>query len=257
VVPEWLEHARCFRCDLPGEAVHHVEPFSVVRCSTCGQVFVSPRLNPEGREALYGDPAYFDDGVYRNAQATLLQRTWSRGRLDLIEDALGGSDRARLFEIGCAYGLFLEAARNRGFLVGGLEFSPVAARTASDRLDRDIEVGEVEHLNHSRTFDVVVSWDVIEHVPNPGVFMKAVGAMVRPGGVAAFSCPYLDSLPARLLGSRWWNLKPEKHIWHFTVDGLAALLGEHGLEPVRIVRNPFSRANLGRFDSLVAIARRV
>jgi SAM-dependent methyltransferase len=253
--PERLESVRCFRCDVEGRQLYALEPFAVARCPECSQVFVSPRLNAQGRLALYGDVAYFDDGVYRNQQASYLQRTWSRGRLDLIA-AVADPAGKELFEIGCAYGLFLEAARDRGFDVAGLEFSPVAARTARERVGCEVFTGEVEQLEREDTADVVAFWDVLEHVPDPAAFMAAVARMVRPGGLVALSCPYYDSLPARVFRSRWWSLKPHKHIWHFTTDGLVRLLTDHDLEPVQMVRNPLNGANLSRLDSLVAIARR-
>jgi len=254
--PEWLEEAECFRCRLSGREIYRLPPFAVVRCPRCDQVFVSPRLNQAGRLALYGDPAYFDDGVYGTPQASFLQRRWAGGRLTLIEQAADGSLGRDLFEIGCAYGLFLAAARRRGFTVGGLEFSPMAARTASQWLGCPIEVGEIERMERSVEADVVAFWDVIEHVPDPAEFLGAVGGILRSGGLIALSCPSFDSVPARLLGSRWWTLKPHKHIWHFTTAGILRLLREQGLEPVEVARSPLRSANLSRLDSLVVVARK-
>jgi uncharacterized protein (TIRG00374 family) len=255
VRPDWLEQARCFRCGVEGEPVHNLDPFRLVACPECGQAFMSPRLNAAGRLALYDDADYFDEGVYRTPNASALQRTWADGRLDII----GGHfdpEQSRLFEIGCAYGLFLERARDRGFDVAGLEFSPVAARTASERLGVPIHQGEVVDLDGEGGFDAVAAWDVIEHVPDPAAFLGAARRLLRNGGVVALSCPYFDSIPARVLRSRWWTLKPHKHIWHFTAAGLRRTLVEAGLEPVTLVRNPLAKANYLRPDSVVAIARK-
>ncbi len=252
----YLERATCFRCGCGGHEVYRLDPFRVVRCRECRQVFVDPRLNEEGRLALYGAPEYFDDGVYGSPTAMRLQQIWSRGRLDLIDAALGGRSDPLVYEIGCAYGEFLAAAAARGFTVAGLEFSPVAARTASRRLGVDIDVGEVVDLDRRVNADVVAFWDVIEHVPDPGDFLDSARDLVRPGGVMALSCPYVDSIPARLLGARWWSLKPHKHIWHFTVPDVRRMLRERGVEPLRVVRSPAYRANLGRVDSVVVIARK-
>ncbi len=256
VEPEWLEDARCFRCGTAGEPVYDLDPFRLVRCAGCGQAFMSPRLNESGRLALYDDADYFDDGVYRTPSASALQRTWADGRLDLIGDLVPPQE-SRIFEIGCAYGLFLERARVRGFEVAGLEFSGVAARTASQRLAVPIYEGEVVDLDGDGSFDAVAAWDVIEHVPDPAAFLAAAGRLLREGGVLALSCPYYDSIPARLLRSRWWTLKPHKHIWHFTSAGLRTTLAEAGLEPVAVIRNPLTKANYLRPDSMVAVARKV
>jgi len=255
VTDDLMEAAQCFRCGTDGDTVHRVEPFAVVSCPECRQVFVNPRLNEAGRLALYGDAAYFDAGVYATPRASAMQRSWINGRLDLISEYVEPSG-SKIFEVGCAYGLFLAEARSRGFEVAGLEFSPVAAETASRLLDIDVIRGEVVDLGRDDDFDAMVFWDTIEHVPDPAAFIEAAGRMVRPGGIVALSCPYYDSLPARLLGTRWWTLKPHKHIWHFTTKGIRRLLGEHGMTVLKVIRNPVRRANLARLDSMVVVARR-
>jgi 2-polyprenyl-3-methyl-5-hydroxy-6-metoxy-1,4-benzoquinol methylase len=216
---------------------------------------MSPRLNEQGRLALYDDPDYFDSGVYRTPSASALQRIWADGRLDLIGEHVAGNG-SRIFEIGCAYGLFLERARDRGFEVAGLEYSRVAARTASRRLGVPIHEGEIVDLDGDGTFHAVAAWDVIEHVPNPAEFLAAARRMLAPGGVVALSCPYYDSIPSRALRSRWWTLKPHKHIWHFTSTGLHRTLAEAGFDPLAVLRNPMAKANYLRPDSVVAIARK-
>jgi SAM-dependent methyltransferase len=255
ITPDLLEPAECFRCGTDGDPVHDMDPFAVVRCPECGQTFVNPRLNEAGRLALYGDAAYFDEGVYATPRASALQRAWIGGRLDLIGRYLE-PEGGRVFEAGCAYGLFLDEARRRGFGVAGLELSPVAAETASRLLGVEVIQGEVVDLDRDDDFDAMVFWDTIEHVPDPAAFIAATRRMVRPGGIVALSCPYYDSIPARLLGTRWWTIKPHKHIWHFTTDGMRRLLDEHGMTVLEVVRNPLRRANLARVDSMVVVARR-
>jgi SAM-dependent methyltransferase len=250
-----FENAVCFRCRVPGRLRWRLDQFALVDCPQCRQAFMSPRLNHDGRLALYGARAYFDSGVYKTEGAKGLQRTWAEGRLDLIDAALDGSPRRSLFEVGCAYGMFLEAAQARGYRVAGLEFSPVAAGVASERLGCTIHVGEVVDLAPS-DHDVVAFWDTIEHVPDPKAFLEAAARLIRPGGVVAFSCPRFDSLPARVLRTRWWTLKPHKHIWHFTRADLRRLLADVGLEEVRMVRSPLAAGNRRRIDSLMLVARK-
>lgn len=256
VPPNHLESAVCFRCQIPGVLRWDLDPFALVDCPNCGQAFMSPRLNEAGRTALYGNAKYFDDGVYRNTGAEAMQRRWSAGRLDLIERHLGERPHRRIFEVGCAYGMFLEAARERGFALGGLEYSAVAAETASERLGVPIHVGEVVSLPPTEEWDAVAFWDVIEHVPDPGAFLTAAAGLTSPGGVIAFSCPNFDSLPARILRTRWWTIKPHKHIWHFRKKDLRRMVTEAGLETITMIRSPLRRANWVRLDSLVVVARK-
>jgi 2-polyprenyl-3-methyl-5-hydroxy-6-metoxy-1,4-benzoquinol methylase len=48
------------------------------------------------------------------------------------------------------------------------------------------------------SFDLVTAIEVIEHVESPIDFLRNVGRLLAPGGVAVITTPNVDSLPARL-----------------------------------------------------------
>ena len=256
VPPHHLEEAVCFRCQVRGKARWTVSPFTLVECGDCGQNFVSPRLNDEGRATLYGDPAYFDHGVYGSKLAHAWQRAWINGRLNYLEAQGPATQPRRLLEIGCAYGMFLEEAANRDYDVLGLEFSEAAASAAERRLGVPIATGVIEDLGSAHTSDVVAAWDVIEHVSNPRDFLDAAFGLINPGGMLLLSLPDSGSMPARVLGRRWWNLKLDRHIWQFTTAELDRLLTEAGYTDITIHSSSLRRTNLGRLDSMFASARR-
>ena len=275
-LPRWTaedtEDVVCCLCQVPGTLVHDVAPFGVVRCPQCELVFISPRLRPEALQRLYDDPGYFEGGVYGSAvssadaaapttearlsPAMLLQRTWTAGRLALADRERGGAAAGgRLLEVGAGYGLFLAAAREAGWTASGVELSRTGAKHAQDALGLDVFCGQLEEAPLTPGFDVVCAWDTVEHVPDPLSFWRTVRSQVADDGVVLFSTPYVSSLPARLLGTRWWTLKPTEHIWHFTPRTHALLLARAGLALTRVVRNPLAPANAGRLDSLVGVAR--
>jgi len=92
---------------------------------------------------------------------------------------------------------------------------------------------------------------------DPVAFLRAARTLLEDDGVLVFSTPYISSLPARLLRTRWWTLKPTEHIWHFTPRSHQLVFARAGLVVTRILRNPLSVANFGRLDSLVGVARRL
>ena len=254
-----LEQVTCFRCHVSGVVRFRRDPFALVQCQECGQAFVSPRLSEQGRRDVY-DSDYFDACVYGYKKRLSLslwhQRTWSDGRLELIETLAGAPQGRRLLEIGCAYGLFLNLAQRRGYAVSGIEYSQAAVTWTQQNTQLDVRQGTVETVELPvSAFDVVCFWDVFEHVPDPGFFIAAVAKALRPGGLVALSCPNFGSMPARLMRSHWTTLRPEQHLWHFDLRTLKRTLTEAGFDDVRVVTSAFARSNLTRIDSMVATAR--
>lgn len=257
------EQVSCCLCDVPGRVRYRIDPFAVVQCPICTLVYVSPRLDPEALQRFYDQPEYFEDGgVYGSGDgsgddsggfnpAMALQRTWMTARLRAIGKIRPAP--ASLLEIGSAYGLFLDAAQQAGYATRGVELSKAGAAKSAGR-GFEVFNGQLADAPTDPA-DVVCFWDTVEHVPDPLEFLRQVRTRMADDGVFALSTPYFSSLPSKLLGKRWWTLKPEQHIWHYTPATLRTLAARAGLVVTEVITSPAHPANLTRLDSLVAIGR--
>ncbi len=143
-----------------------------------------------------------------------------------------------------------------GYDVRGVELSRTGAEHARQHLGLDVFCGQLAAAPADRA-DIVCFWDTLEHVPDPLEFLLEVRRRLAPDGVFALSVPYFSSFPARLLRSKWWTLKPEQHIWHFTPATLRLVAARAGLVVTSVITNPLRQANAGRTDSLVAVGRAI
>jgi 2-polyprenyl-3-methyl-5-hydroxy-6-metoxy-1,4-benzoquinol methylase len=169
----------------------------------------------------------------------LLNAKW---RLDLIRKV---KPSGKLLEVGCARGDFLRVARE-SFDASGVEPNPELANSAS-------EVAPVYRDIIERTpwngFDVVASFHVIEHVDSPRSFIRAAAERLKTGGLLVIETPNIDSLPFKVLKSRWRQFIPE-HYFFFDPKTMSRLLSDHGLQTLTVT-------TIGKYASMDLIANRL
>lgn len=95
------------------------------------------------------------------------------------------------------------------------------------------EIGDVYSFTGG-SFDLVVSFQVIEHVRDPGGFLRACVDHTRPGGAVAVFTPNRERLPnriRRMVGRRPARMDP-LHMAEYTIDELCMIAAPLGLRPI-------------------------
>jgi 2-polyprenyl-6-hydroxyphenyl methylase/3-demethylubiquinone-9 3-methyltransferase len=101
---------------------------------------------------------------------------------------------ARVLDIGCGGGLLCESLQALGAQVIGIDLAPGMLETArlhaaerGIRIDYRLLSAEGLAALEPGSFDVVSCMEMLEHVPDPGTVVAAIGTLLRPGGAAFVS----------------------------------------------------------------------
>jgi 2-polyprenyl-3-methyl-5-hydroxy-6-metoxy-1,4-benzoquinol methylase len=208
------------------------------RCTACDTVSAADYVDPAEVYVdgyMFGQAGRFGVDVRHPTYQRYLARVADR-RIAMIERATGRCGGS-LLDVGSGTGEVLAAARERGWIVQGVEPERTGAQMARDR-GLDVVVSGLEESGlPERSFDVVSAFHVLEHLPDSRSFLRMLARWARPGGFVAIEVPNWRSVQRRRLRQDWSGLRPGEHLVHFTPGTLAQTMRASGIEPVA-VRSP-------------------
>lgn len=174
----------------------------LLACGGCGFITADVRLSDAELAALYG-PDYFHGEEYHDytAEEDSLRENFRR-RIAVIQRVMPGFRRARLFEIGCAYGFFLDEVQPYVGAASGMDISAEVVARGVARLGVDAACGDYLTTPLAATPDIIAMWDTIEHLPRPDLFLEKAAADLAPGGHIAITTGDIGSAFARFRGGR-------------------------------------------------------
>lgn len=238
---EIVEYVTCELCGPQHERVYRTvhahysdDEFVIRRCSSCGLVFVSPRLSSAFRSFCYEYEEHLVEYFLRSSG-----EAWrvAHRQLDVLA-ALGCRD-GKLLDVGCGIGAFLDAASTRGFDTLGIELNRGCAAYAGKR-HRTLQVDFLAADIPAAEYDVIVMNQTLEHLGQPLRALTAAVQALRPGGVLLVGVPRCDwaslavgsvlqscGCVGERLSQAW---SPEDHLYYFT----AGCMGRH-LEAVPMI----------------------
>ena len=225
-VVRYRGHDRLHR--LPGQ-------FSLVECTNCHFVYLSPR--PDNQEIL----GYYPSDYLSFRPAMTEERSLLR-RLDRL---IGLRKRSRLvashssvpvgtlLDIGSGTGDFLWGMREfQGWKVRGVEPHAGAADRSRRNYGLEVDVGRLEDVTYPKgSFDAVTLWDVLEHLASPRQAVARIYDWLRPGGILVFGVPNRESTDAALFGRYWAGLDIPRHFSVFSSGHTSNLVVGAGFEP--------------------------
>jgi 2-polyprenyl-3-methyl-5-hydroxy-6-metoxy-1,4-benzoquinol methylase len=199
--------------------------FPVVECSACHLVYTG--CVPACLDRYY-PPRYrgYGPAVTRilGALYNLRVSRWARLK------PLGGS----VLEIGCGAGLMLAAFKRRGWRVLGIERNEAAAEIGRNSRRIEIVTSPVAELSPAAQFDLIVMFQVLEHIADPVGLLRECTKRLAPGGHLVANVPNFSSWQSTWSGARWFHLDVPRHLNHFTPATLEAVLERAGLRITRL-----------------------
>jgi len=182
------------------------------------------------------------DRYWNQDQPPPLTDPLAKTRLKLLREMLSTVSAANVLDVGSGPGDVVGALHRDGVSVVGMDVSAEAVAMASRRHKgcRFIEhsAEELPWPVQAGAFDLVIAFEVIEHLLRPRQLLLGAHEALRPGGHLAITTPYhglLKNLALVPLGfDRHFAVEGE-HIRFFSDNAIRRILADTGFTMIRVV----------------------
>jgi 2-polyprenyl-3-methyl-5-hydroxy-6-metoxy-1,4-benzoquinol methylase len=205
---------------------------------------------------------FYDRGWHGELEKGKEQRGNLQTNLEFIDETGLLREGDKLLEIGCGIGSVVHALHKKGFAITGVDISQEAISYGLKKYGPiDLQVQAAEELPYeNESFDVVLSFDLFEHIARIEMHVKEVTRVLKTGGYYLFQTPnkysnvIFETLAHKSL--KWRRAHPSLH----TPRQLRRRLSRHGFE-VDFRRmdpmNEYTIAKLQRFGPFGRILQRI
>ncbi len=220
------EHKNCLVCKGPDlKPLVGFEKHHLVKCGSCSFVFCNPIPTQEELNKVY-------ESYGRNDYLSDLTIQAYERILDSFESFRKTN---KLIDVGCGIGYFLEVAKRRGWDVYGTEYTHEAV-TICEAKGANMKLGPLNAANYDpESFDIICSFEVIEHINNPLNELSSFNRILRKGGLVYCTTPNFNAVERYQLGSDWNVLGYPEHLSYYTPKTIKRVFKEAGFASKKIL----------------------
>ena len=229
------KHKNCILCGSCSiEKIKNYEKHHLVKCQSCKFVFCEPIPTSVELEKHY-------ENYGRNDYLSPLTVKRYHEILDTFEPYRKTN---KLIDVGCGIGYFLEEAKKRGWEVYGTEYTEEAIEICSNK-GISMQKGVLTPSNyHLESFDIITSFEVIEHINNPREELNNFYKLLRKGGLVYVTTPNFNSILRYRLKSEYNVICYPEHLSYYTPKTLNKVFIQSGFKTKKITTTGFSFTRL-------------
>ena len=205
---------------------------NVLECKNCSHIFLD---NKKDLDNFYKSKEYrksYGPNLKKEASLNVFFETYYPFQEFYIKeiDKIMNQDMSVL-DVGCSTGHFLHALKGKVKQRIGLEISPEYANFARERCDIKVYTESIEKAQIKEApFDFITCIQVLEHIQNPLLFLKAIGKNLKPGGYLYIDVPNINDVMLKYSKFKEYEdfYYHEPHISYFSIKSLKHLLKNAG-----------------------------
>ena len=143
-------------------------------------------------------------------------------------------DTGNILDIGCGQGDFLFEARKRNWNVYGSEYSKAATDLCEKRGIKMYKGHLTKNIFDNIKFDVISSFEIIEHINNPNDFMSLINHKLQEKGLVYCTTPNFNSLLRNFEKDKFMMIAYPEHISFYTKHSIKYLGMKNNFKSLKV-----------------------
>lgn len=204
------------------------------QCENCGVIWHEPVI--EDTKTYYESKEY-RDSLEGSTEQEMFYKLHDKETLDKFEYTGTEIFRHKIVsDIGCGAGAFLDFLKGVADTIVAIEPSEAYRSVMAEKGFKTYAYAEDAKADWGDKIEVITSFDVIEHVDDPQIFMKDVFALLAEGGKAIIGTPTDAPVMRSLLGEIYEKklLFSTQHMWILSEDSLRRLAKNAGFQKIEV-----------------------
>jgi len=239
--PKSFLKINCPACDSKKyDFVFKKSKFNFVECKKCSTVFVNPRPSIKLLEKYYSSSKCMNywSKIYEKTEKSRIKNIFVP-RLNLVKQILSENKIKKinhLVEVGAGYGWFCRLAQKNNLAKSITAIEPSKLTSKKCRKIPNINVIEstIEKIP-SLNADVIVNFELIEHLFNPRPFLKSCYDGLNKNGLLILTTPNYFGLDIQLLKHNHESVVAPNHLNFFNPESLSYLLKKIGFKKINVI----------------------
>ncbi len=260
------KYTSCKVCDGNINVIN--QKYNLVECEKCSFIFCLNIYIQEDFVKVYNELYNNENAIYSNHSITEFNRLKENKKISvglnrskLIKKNVFNTNCKSVLEIGCGIGLigsYIRQENNKIFYTG-VELDKDAFQKSQllglKTINGDFKI--VKDLE--TTFDVIMMWEVIEHLQDLKLFLELAYEKLNEGGKIILSTPNYNKIhnyPNREKDRLFQSLPPV-HLNFFTLQNIKNIFDLHGFKNCAATLKKWPYLELKRIDFYTSVIKSI
>ena len=212
--------------------------FTYVLCNQCGTLFVNPRPSFKTLNQFYSESPsnkYWVEYFFKPVIEARRDKIF-KPRAEQISQKFPEFKSGRIGDIGAGFGLFLEELRK---IWGSAEYVAIEPSVEMAKICHDkgfVVIPDMleDIVGCDEKFDVLTSFELFEHLYNPGNFLGKVNKLLKKDGYFIMTTLNVQGFDIQLLWEKSKSVSPPHHLNFFNPDSIRRLIEKNNFQVISI-----------------------